>query len=148
MILVPTYPDPYQYDTDPEHWILVSNICRQISLNPLSFSCDSNGTSISTYPTDILYRVGRIVEISQHPDAEKLYVEKIDVGEPAPRTIVSGQFRLPAGGGGGARKISIRLRLGWRTFVTCEDSELLGARNHKKDKKACNIIFSVFYKGI
>ncbi|GIL61237.1 hypothetical protein Vafri_15643 [Volvox africanus] len=35
-------------------------------------------------------RVGRIVSCEQHPDAESLYVEKIDVGELEPRTIVSG----------------------------------------------------------
>ncbi|GIL93366.1 hypothetical protein Vretifemale_20766 [Volvox reticuliferus] len=35
-------------------------------------------------------RVGRIVSCERHPDAESLYVEKIDVGEPEPRTIVSG----------------------------------------------------------
>lgn len=35
-------------------------------------------------------RVGKIVEIEQHPDAESLYVEKIDVGEEQPRTIISG----------------------------------------------------------
>lgn len=36
-------------------------------------------------------RVGRIVEIAKHPEADSLYVEKVDVGEPTgPRTIVSG----------------------------------------------------------
>ncbi len=36
-------------------------------------------------------RVGKIVEISRHPDADKLYVEKIDLGEEGgPRTILSG----------------------------------------------------------
>jgi len=36
-------------------------------------------------------RVGRILEVSRHPDADKLYVEKIDLGEPTgPRTILSG----------------------------------------------------------
>ncbi|GLC43992.1 hypothetical protein PLESTB_000217600 [Pleodorina starrii] len=35
-------------------------------------------------------RVGRIVSCERHPDAESLYVEKIDVGEAEPRTIVSG----------------------------------------------------------
>lgn len=35
-------------------------------------------------------RVGQIVEVSKHPDADTLYVEKIDLGEDAPRTIVSG----------------------------------------------------------
>lgn len=35
-------------------------------------------------------RVGRIIEVSKHPDADSLYVEKIDLGEPQPRTVVSG----------------------------------------------------------
>merc|ERR1711892_59458 len=35
-------------------------------------------------------RVGKIVEVSRHPDAEKLYVSKIDLAEPTPRTVVSG----------------------------------------------------------
>ena len=34
---------------------------------------------------------GKIVEVSQHPDAESLYIEKIDLGEAVPRTIVSGR---------------------------------------------------------
>jgi len=41
-------------------------------------------------PSRLCMKVGRIVEVGQHPDAEKLYVEKIDLGEPSPRTIVSG----------------------------------------------------------
>lgn len=35
-------------------------------------------------------RVGRIITAEKHPDADALYVEKVDVGEPAPRTVVSG----------------------------------------------------------
>lgn len=36
-------------------------------------------------------RVGKIVEIAKHPEAESLYVEQVDVGESTgPRTIVSG----------------------------------------------------------
>ena len=35
-------------------------------------------------------RVGLIVSAEAHPDAEKLYVEQIDVGEDAPRTVCSG----------------------------------------------------------
>lgn len=35
-------------------------------------------------------RVGRILEVSRHPDADSLYVERIDVGEAEPRTIISG----------------------------------------------------------
>ncbi|WKY08250.1 hypothetical protein Q1695_007618 [Nippostrongylus brasiliensis] len=38
-------------------------------------------------------RVGRIVKCEKHPDADALYVEQIDVGEPAPRTVVSGLVR-------------------------------------------------------
>ncbi|XP_028661030.1 aminoacyl tRNA synthase complex-interacting multifunctional protein 1a isoform X1 [Erpetoichthys calabaricus] len=35
-------------------------------------------------------RVGRIVMAKKHPDADSLYVEEVDVGEPAARTVVSG----------------------------------------------------------
>lgn len=39
-------------------------------------------------------RVGRILEASKHPDADSLYVEKIELGEPAPRTVVSGLVKF------------------------------------------------------
>merc|ERR1712070_4178 len=35
-------------------------------------------------------KVGKIVKVWHHPDAEKLYCEEIDLGESAPRTIASG----------------------------------------------------------
>ncbi|XP_060066818.1 aminoacyl tRNA synthase complex-interacting multifunctional protein 1-like [Ylistrum balloti] len=35
-------------------------------------------------------RVGKIVEVEKHPDADTLYIEKVDVGEEQPRTVVSG----------------------------------------------------------
>ncbi|KAJ1631916.1 hypothetical protein T492DRAFT_591584 [Pavlovales sp. CCMP2436] len=35
-------------------------------------------------------RVGKIVEVWNHPDSEKLFCEKIDVGEAEPREIASG----------------------------------------------------------
>lgn len=41
-------------------------------------------------PSRLDIRVGRIVEVAKHPDADSLYVEKIDLGEEQPRTIVSG----------------------------------------------------------
>ena len=34
--------------------------------------------------------VGQIVDVEKHPDADALYVEKIDLGEDKPRTIISG----------------------------------------------------------
>ncbi|KOB68779.1 Endothelial-monocyte activating polypeptide II, partial [Operophtera brumata] len=36
------------------------------------------------------FRIGKIVEINKHPDADSLYVEKIDCGEETLRTVVSG----------------------------------------------------------
>merc|ERR1711884_491115 len=41
-------------------------------------------------PSRLSIKVGKIVEVSRHPDAEALYIEKIDLGEAVPRTIVSG----------------------------------------------------------
>lgn len=35
-------------------------------------------------------RVGCIISAEKHPDADSLYVEKVDVGEASPRTVVSG----------------------------------------------------------
>ncbi|CAF4456097.1 unnamed protein product, partial [Rotaria magnacalcarata] len=35
-------------------------------------------------------RVGKIVSVEKHPDADSLYVEQIDLGEGKPRTICSG----------------------------------------------------------
>ena len=36
------------------------------------------------------FRVGKIVEVEKHPEADSLYVEKIDLGEGKLRTIISG----------------------------------------------------------
>lgn len=42
-------------------------------------------------PARLDIRVGKIIEVSKHSDADSLYVEKIDLGEATgPRTIVSG----------------------------------------------------------
>lgn len=35
-------------------------------------------------------RVGKIVKVQNHPQAEHLYIEEIDVGEAKPRNVVSG----------------------------------------------------------
>lgn len=48
-------------------------------------------------PVDVArldFRVGRIVEASKHPDAESLYVEKVDVGEEKHRVVVSGLVKF------------------------------------------------------
>ncbi|EJU03255.1 nucleic acid-binding protein [Dacryopinax primogenitus] len=41
-------------------------------------------------PSMIDLRVGHILSVKRHPDADSLYVEQIDVGEPEPRTVCSG----------------------------------------------------------
>ncbi len=41
-------------------------------------------------PSQLDIRVGRILSVERHPDAESLYIETIDVGEESPRTVVSG----------------------------------------------------------
>ncbi|KAF9305205.1 G4 quadruplex nucleic acid binding protein [Mortierella antarctica] len=41
-------------------------------------------------PWQIDLRVGKILNVEKHPDADSLYVETVDVGEAEPRTVVSG----------------------------------------------------------
>lgn len=57
-------------------------------------SIDTSSNTIEEPVTDLSkleIRIGKIIEIGQHPEAENLYVEKVDVGESSgPRTIVSG----------------------------------------------------------
>ncbi|WAR07381.1 SYYC-like protein, partial [Mya arenaria] len=45
-------------------------------------------------PARLDLRVGKIVSVGQHPDAESLFVESVDIGEPEPRTVVSGLVGL------------------------------------------------------
>ncbi|XP_042210627.1 tyrosine--tRNA ligase, cytoplasmic-like isoform X2 [Homarus americanus] len=52
------------------------------------------GDSDDFLPSKFNMVVGKIVEISRHPEADSLYVEKIDIGEDEPRTIVSGLVKF------------------------------------------------------
>ncbi|KAJ2493888.1 G4 quadruplex nucleic acid binding protein [Coemansia sp. RSA 2050] len=45
-------------------------------------------------PSMIDLRVGHILDVQKHPDADSLYVEMIDVGEGEPRVVVSGLVRF------------------------------------------------------
>ncbi|XP_062889993.1 tyrosine--tRNA ligase, cytoplasmic [Mobula hypostoma] len=47
-------------------------------------------------PSRLDIRVGRIISVEKHPDAESLYVEKVDIGEAEPRTVVSGLVQYVA----------------------------------------------------
>ncbi|XP_008330292.1 tyrosine--tRNA ligase, cytoplasmic [Cynoglossus semilaevis] len=48
------------------------------------------GENDEVLPHRMDIRVGKVVSVEKHPDAETLYLEKIDVGEAEPRTVVSG----------------------------------------------------------
>lgn len=41
-------------------------------------------------PQRLDIRVGKIIDVKMHPDADTLYVETIDLGESEPRTVISG----------------------------------------------------------
>merc|ERR1712168_1710511 len=79
---------------DPVRKVFESKELKKLSLNAypppakVKPGQKNEPEEIAPYRLDI--RIGKIVEVSRHPDAEKLYVEKIDLGEPSPRTIVSG----------------------------------------------------------
>uniref|UniRef100_A0A8V5H4X8 Tyrosine--tRNA ligase n=1 Tax=Melopsittacus undulatus TaxID=13146 RepID=A0A8V5H4X8_MELUD len=49
-----------------------------------------NSEPENVVPSRLDIRVGKVISVEKHPDADSLYVEKIDVGEPEPRTVVSG----------------------------------------------------------
>jgi methionyl-tRNA synthetase len=53
-------------------------------------STTSMGKDLPVSIARIDIRVGLITNVQKHPDADSLYVEEIDVGEPAKRTVVSG----------------------------------------------------------
>jgi phenylalanyl-tRNA synthetase beta chain len=44
-----------------------------------------------------LFRVGRVLEVAKHPNADRLRVTKVDVGESEPRDIVCGAWNFEAG---------------------------------------------------
>ncbi|XP_028394750.1 aminoacyl tRNA synthase complex-interacting multifunctional protein 1-like [Dendronephthya gigantea] len=49
---------------------------------------ESVGEKVDVSRLDL--RVGKIIKVQKHPDADTLYLEEIDVGEEKPRTVVSG----------------------------------------------------------
>ncbi|XP_059900216.1 tyrosine--tRNA ligase, cytoplasmic isoform X1 [Gadus macrocephalus] len=48
------------------------------------------GEEAELAPSRLDIRVGKVTSVEKHPDADSLYLEKIDVGEAEPRTVVSG----------------------------------------------------------
>eukprot|EP01018_Ginkgo_biloba_P017662 Gb_23258 [translate_table: standard] len=59
--------------------------------SPLPEDASSNAEASLRAAVEALdIRVGRILKAWKHPEADSLYVEEVDVGEPDPRTICSG----------------------------------------------------------
>ncbi|KAI9583385.1 hypothetical protein GQX74_005133 [Glossina fuscipes] len=57
----------------------------------------TKNAAIIEVPVDVRrldLRIGKIVEVSRHPDADSLYVEKIDCGESQARTVISGLVKF------------------------------------------------------
>lgn len=71
-----------------------TDIKASINMNDISSNPATSPSSQSVKSPELELleiRVGTIVEIEKHPEADSLYVEKVDVGEASgPRTIVSG----------------------------------------------------------
>ncbi|XP_068924227.1 tyrosine--tRNA ligase, cytoplasmic isoform X2 [Petaurus breviceps papuanus] len=57
---------------------------------PAAKGCAKNTEPEEVVPSRLDIRVGKVISVEKHPDADSLYLEKIDVGEPEPRTVVSG----------------------------------------------------------
>lgn len=63
--------------------IVVYNSDLVLSMDDLFFfyiEQVANNVSDEIHPSRLDIRVGQIVEVSRHPDADALYVEKIDLG--------------------------------------------------------------------
>jgi methionine--tRNA ligase beta chain len=71
---------------------------KHLNTTPISSSCSSPNEVIEAASASLVevhagmleFRVGRIIDAWPHPESEKLYCEKIDVGESGPRLIASG----------------------------------------------------------
>ncbi len=67
-------------------------IAEQLTMNGLEVdSIERTGPDLSEI------RVGRVLERAQHPDADRLSVCTVEIGEDEPRTIVCGAPNVDAG---------------------------------------------------
>lgn len=75
----------------------VENVKPQKEKKPKTNAPGAAKETAAELPVDfgrLDFRVGKIVEVSKHPDADSLYLEKIDCGEAQPRTVVSGLVKF------------------------------------------------------
>ncbi|KAG2218706.1 hypothetical protein INT45_002414, partial [Circinella minor] len=69
---------------------------RNYTTIPVTSSAGNNEETISTAINEndsihrINLRVGEIIKVDQHPDADHLFIEQVNLNEESPRTIVSG----------------------------------------------------------
>uniref|UniRef100_A0A452QA20 Tyrosine--tRNA ligase n=1 Tax=Ursus americanus TaxID=9643 RepID=A0A452QA20_URSAM len=61
-----------------------------LNRKPVAKGPAKNSEPEEVIPSRLDIRVGKVISVDKHPDADSLYVEKIDVGEAEPRTVVSG----------------------------------------------------------
>ena len=86
-------------------------------------------------------RIGKVLSAEHHPDADKLYIEQIDVGEttedgdPKPRTIVSGI----------REHVPLDQFIGSKVLVLCnlKPQKLRGIKSHGMILCACNVDHTV-----
>ena len=63
---------------------------NEIAKNPKNSKEVNKASPIDTFLEKIVLRTGKIIEVARHPDADKLYVLKVDDGRVQDRVIVSG----------------------------------------------------------
>jgi phenylalanyl-tRNA synthetase beta chain len=72
----------------------VEQIVHALSIS----TAEVNGVERRGVPGDLArFRVGRVLEAAKHPDADRLRLCKVDVGESKPYQIVCGAWNFGAG---------------------------------------------------
>lgn len=88
------YKNIYQTSTDRHHTSRRSQLSSTTIVKSAEIEAPATEPPPAAAAPDVSkidIRVGKIISIEKHPDADSLYVEQVDVGEPeGPRTIVSG----------------------------------------------------------
>lgn len=92
-----------QYDVRVVGGLVDSTASFTTAGHAAASACADSPDSVAAIPAPPLtelsrleIRVGKVLECGPHPDADTLYVEKVDVGEDEPRTIVSGLVKFVA----------------------------------------------------
>lgn len=68
--------------------IAPTSLCKRLVCNASDAAAETETEEIIADKLDI--RVGKVLKAWKHPEADRLFVEEVDVGEEEPRTICSG----------------------------------------------------------